>query len=369
MEIFRFVGGYRTRSPFATQFPEIKGLPLLRDSVDGTAVKVPFIPASAQKGVLRRYATDALARVFMSANLQMTLQDYLLATSGGIKGSAKTSGTVAEQPLVRRRLIERAPLLALHGAGESPVGFVASGLAIQDARAGSGAVDKIRGTRVAEHKSSRFAAFTVARVLSEEEAKKAVAIADATAIKSALNKEIDDLKKQRRKADEQQKAMMDTEIARKTEERDEIEKMMRDVGGSDNSIGLPLPERDLIPAGTSLRGGMTLSTPNRHALGLHLASLRLWADNPRFGAMESKGYGFVDADWRVMSGDKEIGRPISWREAGRIQVIDGHFSLSGEDLIQREASWAEGLELELQRASVPIATLEKLGQAGIANPA
>ena len=153
---------------------------------------------------------------------------------------------------------------------------------------------------------------------------------------------------------------LDAEITKKTVERDGIEKMMRDVGGSDNSIGRPLPERDVIPAGTSLRGGMTLSTPNQYAFGLHLASLRLWADTPRFGAMESKGYGFVDADWRVMSGDKEIGKPISWREVGRIQVTDGQFSLSGEELIRREASWADGLELDLQRANVPMAALENL---------
>jgi len=138
-------------------------------------------------------------------------------------------------------------------------------------------------------------------ILDDDEIGKILDGLNANRIRSRKAGEVKEI---RRRIASAKKAGQDTsELEQSLEEAEraveEAEKAQAKILGSDVSLLLPLPGYEAIPAGTVLNHRMFLKNVSDVQLGLFMAGLARFAEDPRFGAHRAHGCGQVCMEYQA----------------------------------------------------------------------
>ena len=232
----------------------------------GVVAGVPFMPASAIRGMLRRAAAEVAASVF--ADGRVGFEDWMLFAVGGVKGSGEDDCDLKE----RREYIEANPLVALFGAGEAAAdqhkigGMIGSKLHIAHAVPGPEVkAVTISGARFHEDKSPRM-------------------------LEVLTDRGMMDL------IDERNKKAAQKAKGKKDGEDEKTEKPF---------IGMPLPGYEVIPRDVEIDHRMTLAAVTPAQFGFFLEALKRFAVDPVVGAHRSHGCGRIRMEYHVYRRDDE----------------------------------------------------------------
>ena len=179
-------------------------------------------------------------------------------------------------------------------------------------------------------------------ILDDDEIGKVLDGLNANRTRSRKAEEVRDIKRRIASA---RKAGRDTsELEKSLEEAEraveEAEKAQADILGSDVSLLLPLPGYEAIPTGTVLNHRMFLKNVSDIQLGLFMAGLARFAEDPRFGAHRAHGCGQVCMEYRVKRIEGASAHPVGDLSIDPDRWHDDESSLSLSDqLAERLDAW------------------------------
>lgn len=309
---FIFEGHITAESPLAccpknwadlSKKPKGLPLPIPKIMYRGDYRRLCF-PASSLRGTLRRHTRDIVREYMIDLTGQdkpFTLTDHYWLTLGGIKQSGKEDkASVLDMEQTRAQN----PLISLFGAGDP---FIAGHLSIGYAVAiESISPVVLAGVRTDDLKRSP----DQLRFLKTGEVDQMIEQAQGNARRAQLQKDIDALKIEIKKADKADKVALKESLA--VMEGD-LKAQKEETG--DVSIGMPLAGWEAIPEGTQLHHRMALhnrlGTTAMLELGLLLSALSRFGLDPYVGAHRAHGCGLISAHWAVKEitpkGKTEIG--------------------------------------------------------------
>ena len=312
-------GSITTVTPFANSPAGCKGtdksqlLPKMPVFLHGAIVEMPFISASAIRGVLRRAAAEEVVEVFRSHNEDVKFSDWLLFSVGGIKGDEKEDCS----PRDRYRYIENNPLVALFGAGSAGAGgMIGSKLHIAHA-----IPDKdikpviVESARAHEDKSLRLL-----EILPQAEQELAWRFTLANRDRAALDKQVKEKERELKAARKKQADTVSTigeELNALKDRLEKAEAVQKEIGSS-NAIGRPLSGYEVIPAGAEIQHRMSLDVASLPQIGLFFAALRRFAREPVIGAHRAHGCGCIRGEYRVFERGENGAHPLGTLEFGEI---------------------------------------------------
>ena len=307
----RFEGILKTESPFACSPPEhehpklkYKMLPRMTVHVGGFFQELPMINASTIRGSLRRAACSVVLERFRAVGQQATLEDYLLWSIGGVKGSGKEELDLSS----RSSIIRNSAILATFGAGASPAGGMVGGRFMVGAAIPTEIfpVTVINGARSAENRNPDLA--DLIGIAGMEQAQE---YTRANTQRAALTREV---KQQQSALWKAEKALKEKTGKRPTTEEDvaslkeklDASKALLAAAGeeakeavSDNSIGMPLAGYEVIPPGIEFPHLMEVKAVSSLHVGFIVDALSEFAVDPILGAHCSTGCGNVSARYSV----------------------------------------------------------------------
>jgi hypothetical protein len=299
----------------------------------------PVIASAAIRAALRQAATREVIERAKAAGAKIAFRDVALWSVGGVKGSGKEAEKVG--------LAERAGygdknvLIGVFGAGESPVGFVTGGLQVDVAIAPSPAVATIvEGSRRPLNDDP-----ILLEALDSSELNAALAFADVNQRRSRLQDEQKRIKTAMRKAAGEERAALDAQLKNITGQLDSTKAEAAEAL-SDVTIGMPLAGYEVIGSGVTMPHTLRLSIQsNPLRLGLLLAALERFGLDPRLGAHEGQGCGYVSITYDVaasrIEGRRRIVTPLGKVTIGR----DEGARVEGQELMDAVAGWdAAGFE-------------------------
>ena len=346
MQTFLLTGTITTRQPLAYSPPDHvdRGkkslLPRMTVPTAAGPMNTVFVSGSTIRGKLRHACADVYLEREKQQGRQVDYERYLELKVGGVKGSSD-EGRVGLRE--RKAFLEAEPFLDLFGAGSSGIGWIHSRLDV-GAAIPAEPVEPIvlNGVR-------RDATLDpiLLDILDEDEVGKVLAGMNANRIRSQKASEARDIK---RRISSARKAEQDTlELERSLEEAEQAvedaERVQTDILGSDVSLLLPLPGYEAIPAGTVLSHRMFLKNVSDVQLGLFMAGLARFAEDPRFGAHRAHGCGQVCMEYRVKRIEGASARPMGDLSIDPDRWHDDESSLSLSDqLAERLDAWNASFE-------------------------
>ncbi len=186
-------------------------------------------------------------------------------------------------------------------------------------------------------------------ILDEDEVGKVLAGMNANRVRSQKASEARGIK---RRISSARKAGQDTlELERSLEEAEQAvedaERLQSDILGSDVSLLLPLPGYEAIPAGAVLNHRMFLKNVSDVQLGLFMAGLARFAEDPRFGAHRAHGCGQVCMEYRIKRIEGASAHPVGDLAIDPDRWHDDESSLSLSDQL---AEWLDAWNASSQTA-------------------
>ena len=199
----------------------------------------------------------------------------------------------------RVAFLEAEPFMALFGAGSSRIGWIHSrldvGAAIPDEQIEPIVLKGVRRDATMDP--------ILLEVLDGDEVDKVLKGLEANRTRSRKTEEARSIKRQ---IAQRKKAGRTEDVAALERSLEEAEQAVRkardeqsDIIGSDVSLLLPLPGYEAIPSGTVLSHRMFLKHVSQRQLGIFMAGLARFAEDPRFGAHRAQGCGQVCMEYRV----------------------------------------------------------------------
>lgn len=259
---------------------------------NGAWTKVACITSSTFRGAVRRAAVDEAWGLGPDAAKKPTIDDYIYAAVGGIKGKEKE---VTESVHARARRRELNAVVGLFGASTpwdrgramTPALTADPDMIDRDAYGREGDVkpSQVIGARRTDDMVTRHG---LEDLLDGDPMARWDEMRSTSQDDSTTRQDIKKLQQKRRSASTEGKADIDKEI----------KKLNESLSGS-NSLLLPFGHQ-VMPAGTPLSQEIVLARVSEVEAGLFLAALdRLWSENPAFGGKKSHGYGLVSGQWDV----------------------------------------------------------------------
>lgn len=350
-----FKGHITTRSPFANSPPGAKdrdNVALLpRLPVGG--VPQPAVMPSVLRAAFRQCAAEEVVERLKAAGVAVNFHDFALSAVGGVKGSRKDDDAKVGIDL-RSQYVRRQHLVGLFGAGESPVGFAAGAWNIGPAIATQADVAIVEGSRRPLNDDPRLT-----QVLDLAELRKAREFGDANRARSKAQAELRAAQTAMRKAKDPQ------DKARLADQAKAIEASLAGLKSksaellSDVAIGMPLPGYEVIGVNATMAHRMDIALAGDPArLGLALAALERFGVDPRVGAHQSLGCGYVEARWDVVLREPE-GRRLRETPLGSVSLDpDAGTRIDGQALAGALAAWdAAGVDGDLYRAGFDVTSL------------
>ena len=339
MQTFLFTGTITTRQPLAYSPPDHQDrskkslLPRMTVPTAAGPTNTVFVSGSTIRGKLRHACADVYMEGEKRQGKPVDYERYLELKVGGVKGSSDEGRVDLRE---RKRFLEAEPFLDLFGAGSSGIGWIHSRIDVGAAIP----AEPVEPIVLTGARKDATLDPILLDILGEDEIGKVLDGMNANRTRSrrkeearGISREIARAKRAGRDTSELQQSL---EEAERTVE--EAEKAQADILGSDVSLLLPLPGYEAIPAGTVLNHRMFLKNVSDVQLGLFMAGLARFAEDPRFGAHRAHGCGQVCVEYRVKRLDGGAAHPV-----GDLSIDpdrwdgDGHsLSLSGEP-----AEWLE----------------------------
>ena len=341
MQTFLLTGTITTRQPLAYSPPDHldRGkkslLPRMTVPTAAGPMNTVFVSGSTIRGKLRHACADVYLEREKQQGKQVDYERYLELKVGGVKGSSDEGRVDLRE---RKRFLEAEPFMDLFGAGSSGIGWIHSridvGAAIPAEPVEPIVLNGVRRDATLDP--------ILLEVLDEDEIGKVLDGMNANRTRSQKASEVRDI---RRRIASARKAGQDTsELDRSLEEAEraveDAEKAQSDILGSDVSLLLPLPGYEAIPTGTVLNHRMFLKNVSELQLGIFMAGLARFAEDPRFGAHRAHGCGQVCMEYRVKRIEGASARPVGDLSIDPDRWRDDESSLSLSDqLAKRLDAW------------------------------
>ena len=296
----------------------------------------PVISAATIRAALRQAATREVIERAKAGGAKISFRDVALWSVGGVKGSSKEVEKIGLAETIA--YADRNVLIGTFGAGESPVGFVSGALQVESAVTPSaGVVVVIEGSRRALERDP-----ILLDALDSSELAAALSFADVNQRRSRLQADQKSKKTALRKAAGEQRATLEAELSQINVELDATKVEAADTL-SDVTIGMPLAGYEVIGTGVTMPHAMRLSIQeNPLRLGLTLAALERFGLDPRLGAHEGQGCGYVEIRYDIsvsrVEGRKRIVTPMGGVTVSRDQGT----TIEGDALIEAVATWDAG---------------------------
>ena len=332
MQTFLLTGTITTRQPLAYSPPyhldrgKKSLLPRMTVPTAAGPMNIVFVSDSTIRGKLRHACADVYLEREKQRGKRVDYERYLELEVGGVKGSSDEERVGLRE---RKAFLEAEPFLDLFGAGSSSIGWIHSrldvGAAIPAEPVEPIVLNGARGDATLDP--------ILLELLDDDEIGKVLDGLNANRARSQKASEVRDIKRRIASA---RKAGQDTsELEQSLEEAEraveDAEKVQSNILGSDVSLLLTLPGYEAIPSGTVLNHRMFLKNVSDVQLGLFVAGLARFAEDPRFGAHRAHGCGQVCMEYRVKrlegvsahpAGSVSID-PEGWDEDGLSLSLDG----------------------------------------------
>lgn len=302
METYLFTGTITTRQPLAYSPPDHRDrgnrslLPRMAIPTASGPMSTVFVSGSTIRGKLRHACADVYLERAAARKEPVDYERYLELKVGGVKGSSDE-----ERVGLRERVafLEAEPFMALFGAGSSRIGWIHSrldvGAAIPDEQIEPIVLKGVRRDATMDP--------ILLEVLDEDEIDKVLKGLEANRTRSRKTEELKDINRKIAQKKRAGRAEGAEELERSREEAEQAVRKARDVQsdiiGSDVSLLLPLPGYEAIPSGTVLNHRMFLKNVSQPQLGIFMAGLARFAEDPRFGAHRAQGCGQVCVEYQV----------------------------------------------------------------------
>lgn len=303
METYLFTGTITTRQPLAYSPPDHQDrrsnrslLPRMTIPTAAGPMSTVFVSGSTIRGKLRHACADVYLERAAARKEPVDYERYLELKVGGVKGSSDE-----ERVGLRERVafLEAEPFMALFGAGSSRIGWIHSrldvGAAIPDEQIEPIVLKGVRRDATMDP--------ILLDVLDGDEVDKVLKGLEANRTRSRKTEEARSIKRQIAQRKKAGRAEDVAALERSLEEAEQAVRKARDeqseIIGSDVSLLLPLPGYEAIPSGTVLSHRMFLKHVSQRQLGIFMAGLARFAEDPRFGAHRAQGCGQVCVEYRV----------------------------------------------------------------------
>lgn len=289
-----------------------------------------FVPGSSFKGKTRGAMVDLVCRDIVAKGLDlMTYLEMARNAVGGVKG--KDTGTPSPQSILD---LQRAnPIIDACGSGE-PV-FSTGRIVFEDmvSRESVGVGHRVEGVRANPFTRNPD---LIGFLKDADQYNEMLRVNEQIKpYKDAINVFKGSGKVKKRppaevieKALTKLSAIIGEEITEKDVHvrHDELVERRKALGGSSNSLLMPLPSIEVIPIGTfDHRIRVTRAHPS--GVGMMIRALEHMAPNFRIGGLQGRGCGFIgSAVYRAKS--LENGK---WVDAGVVSIIDDEFSIDAPE--------------------------------------
>jgi len=285
---------------------------------DGMRETKPVLPGSTLRGRLRRSAVEVVLGL---VGVKIPLEEWHQNAVGGIKGAGAESG---HDVLLRQRVREKNPILALFGAG-SP--WMISRASIGDA-VPVNPVDGeiICGVRADDGK--RDNAFF--EKLDDAAQDDWLSMVDANAARTKFKARTRDLQAELRAARKNKDTarISELEVDQQTLQIEEEAAQLL----SSNPVSMPL-QHEAMPAGVSMLNRMSLTAVTAAEAGLFFASMnRMFKVDPHLGQHGNLGYGLVRGEYDLFITRAGVADPFEVETAGAgaagTMIVEPHVGLS-----------------------------------------
>lgn len=334
-----------------------RGLVMTTIPHEGGPVRMPEIPGSSLKGLLRAKCGAVEAR-----GRTMSLDVYNILFKGGIKGDEKESTDDLRRHAEFR---ETSPLVGLFGAAAPQ--WAKGRLVVRSAQALSPDKVVIVGVGGARRDDFKQNPETlgllddqgIADYYDYAETMKAVSRANAETID--LGRRIVKAKKAKRDGGEGESVAEIEALLKENEAR--IAKL-KESDNYANAVGRPLPGVPAIGAGSVFSHGFDARGISYAEFGLFLAGLKELSELCSIGGHASTGYGLFEATYRLKV--REAGG--DWESAGSIAVGPMNFVVDGDNAFVKRAqrAWEEvagkGVERVAAFVSKPAKAAKKVAE-------
>ena len=303
METYLFTGTITTRQPLACSPPDHQDrrsnrslLPRMTVPTAAGPMSTVFVSGSTIRGKLRHACADVYLERAAARKEPVDYERYLELKVGGVKGSSDE-----ERVGLRERVafLEAEPFMDLFGAGSSRIGWIHSRLDVGAAIPG----EQIEPIVLKGVRRDATMDPILLEVLDGDEVDKVLKGLEANRTRSRKTEEAKSIKRQIAQRKKAGRAEDVAELERSLEEAEQAVRKARDeqseIIGSDVSLLLPLPGYEAIPSGTVLSHRMFLKHVSQRQLGIFMAGLARFAEDPRFGAHRAQGCGQVCMEYRV----------------------------------------------------------------------
>ena len=333
MQTFLFTGTITTRQPLAYSPPDHQDrgrkslLPRMTVPTAAGPMNTVFVSGSTIRGKLRHACADVYLERERQQGKQVDYERYLGLKVGGVKGSSDEGRVDLRE---RRRFLDAEPFLDMFGAGSSGVGWIHSrvdvGAAIPAEPVEPIVLNGVRRDATLDP--------ILLEILDDDEIGKVLDGLKANRTRSQKASEVRDI---RRRIGSARKAGQEiSELERSLEAAEQAvkdaEKAQADILGSDVSLLLPLPGYEAIPSGTVLNHRLFLKNVSEIQLGIFMAGLARFAEDPRFGAHRAHGCGQVCMKYQVKRLEGVDAHPVGELsiDPDRWHDDESSLSLSGE---------------------------------------
>lgn len=269
---------------------------------DGIRATKLVLPGSTLRGRLRRSAVEVVLGL---TGAKISLDEWHQNAVGGIKGAGSESG---HDVLLRQRIREKNPILALFGAG-SP--WMTSRASIGDAIP-SGPVDGevIGGVRADDGK--RDNAFFAK--LDDAAQDDWLSMADANAARTKFKAQTREIQAALRAARKNKDTARIAEIEAEQKALEMAEENVNLLAS--NPVSMPL-QHEAMPAGVSMSNSIHLKAVTAAEAGLFFAAMnQMFKVNPHLGQHENLGYGLVRAEYDVFLTKARTSDPFEVETSG-----------------------------------------------------
>ena len=338
---FTLIGTIVPLTPINISRPDSKddphaGVPMITVTGRGGRRQLPHVPGETYKGMLRAAAADLATR---GRKLDLTLYNTLY--KGGIKGSEKEAVDDLRKTATFRN---SNPVLGLFGA--SAPRWVHGCLSVGPSMPASEeevAVTSSNGMRMDDFRRDperlgRLDPKSVEGYMEYSAVVKEVSQTEAE--NERLGRENYKLKNPRDGAKEPDAAERIAANLKTIKENDVRLKALRENEHYKNTIGRPLPFKNGIAPGSILHQRICGTALTDVEFGLFLDTLRQLRHRCRIGGLDTIGYGFYKADWRlsVMEDGED-----DFSDAGTVRLAPNEFSLESKHpaVARALAAWRE----------------------------
>lgn len=285
---------------------------------DGMRETKPVLPGSTLRGRLRRSAVEVVLGL---TGATIPLEEWHQNAVGGIKGAEAESG---HDVLLRQRIRDKNPILALFGAG-SP--WMISRASVGDA-VPIGPVDGeiIGGVRADDGKRDNGFFAKLDDAAQDDWLAMADANAARTKFKARARELQADLRAARKGKDATRISELEADQRALQGEEDEAQLL------ASNPVSMPL-QHEAMPAGVSMLNKMSLTAVTAAEAGIFFAAMNLmFKVSPHLGQHGNLGYGLVRGEYDLFITRAGVADPFEVETSGSgaagTMIAEPHVGLS-----------------------------------------